>query len=1248
MRGMLKWLLAGVVGLGLAAQAVMAADEAKKPESEAMGWGTGATLTPLVKAPTLDGKIEPGEYSRAVSTVNFIQTFFANPPAAGPNGPNFDKREGRTWCGYYDGRLYIAVVSDLPPRSWGKEGKHSNVMNRDAELVFDPNPVEIWLDPNRDRRESREGDQGFYQFFINSVGSLYDARLEPGKGVEKGFNCDIQCANGIDDDKKIWTLEASISLKDLGWEPGTEIGRSLGVLVCRGYKAPWTQPTWFPIGGGFIEWYRYPRLTITKDEPVVQIESLGKHYWQARPEFQVLINNPGSARKAKVNMHIRSSDMPDLLDEKIVELPANGSAEYRYKPGEGALHERAEHYFKITVQDAVDAKSWFNYFAGWTIDPMTKKGWSAVRWSTLYDLDQKWAQRLKAAPDRAVGFSAYPSLNRLRVQMDSSCLVDDPEGKDKDRVSDSVDLTITREGKQIASKTFKLDIEKKNFTAANLFEFAEMPEGEYLISAKFNKQDAPITKIFKRVKFEFEGNKLGITDKVFPPFKPVTAAGDKVGVVDRTFTVGELGLWSSVESLGKELLASPIVLKADDARILTGKAKLLSATAQAAVYQATAVDEAVTVKSTCTTELDGCMKVELELAPGSKNAELKNLVLDIPLKDSLMPLWHATTTAVRVNPVGDIPQGEGIVWDSTKFPNGDWNGAFTPYIWLGAEERGLAAFANNDKGWLLNWNEKKQFTPCQQLIRKDGVLTLRLNLVQKPVTLTEPRKITLGLIVTPTKPMRKDWRKILCWGSDLGKGFESLPKLTFNMPWGTGETFCAAYPWKKDYSLYDAGLGIKGTPGNDFVEKNGWGAYVTDYKARHGLDKPVEQLNDYEKRVVNVGRGGTSNLHVKYWDEYHGDSRSHPEVQTFAGEFSGNNMCTSRRDFRVYHAAEFAKRGIGLYFDNTFPHASRDMLTSDAYEIPGIGIQPSANLWEQRDYHRRIWNVQKELYAEGKTNGIEVIQQIHHTNCLMATFATWTDSTCDLEWFYGPEPQQSKYHDDMLRAETAARQVGCIPFALARTMYFKVPQEEYIANRTQFGTMMVHDIKVESMKGNSPQQYLGRALYGAGYADDDAQVFNYWDENNPVRTSIPQVKTLLVKKGAELMLLAVSWDQNPLAVELTLDTKALGLQPTTASNGEGTPEELVAQQLQRCEPLEKAIMRTKDELKKEQANKEVDAKKVVAYEESIVKQEKWLEAAKAVAVFVEAEAKLPVAYDPASGKLSLQMNGYGVRLIKLK
>lgn len=1274
---MIRHLIATGLAILACPLSAFAADAAKPADTA--GTGHGATLAPMKQPPTLDGTLAPGEWDYAARTTNFLSI----------SNQTMDPRQGTTLFGYCGDRLYVAVVSELPPRP--TKGPYSSAKTRDAEVIWDANAIEIWFDPNRDRRESGEGDQAFYQLFINTIGTTEDVRFVPGGSPDKGWNPDVQSGHGLDTENKLWTAEISIPFKDLGLDPQKLTGASLGLLVSRNYKAPWCQVTGFPHHGAFVSWRHYPRIFLTADEPVVAIESLGERFLQAEPDIRVAIRNPGPARTARVKLHIKSSDMPDIKEEKEIALPAGGSAEYRHTVPKDRLHVKdIDHSLTLRVEAADSKRTWFDYAANWSHDPLTTIGWTIARRS----VEKKWDIRTDAAPDESLGFAVYPSFNQIRVSLNAAAMVPDPDEQDAAKVSDSAVVTITTAaGKEFAKATLNWDRAKKQAGASHTFELAAIPAGDYAITALFNKQpDKPITKQYTRRNFPFEGNTLGITDTIYPPFAPVKAEGDKVTVVCREYQAGNLGLWRSVKSLGKELLAGPIVLKVSGGRgqvsgekagapapggsqqagatdVLRGAAQLVKVTPMAATYESEAKHAAVTVKSRCTTEIDGCTKVELTLLPpegkqvsgvsvqDGSNAQtsspetrnptpdttLAALWLEIPLKDELMPLWHVSTTGLRNNPVGEAPRGEGLVWDSRKFPDGNWIGNFKCYLWLGGTDRGLCWFADNDKGWVLNWNDKKVFSPCQELIRKDGVLTLRVNLVQKPVTITEPRRIVFGLMASPGKPMPADWRSAQFAGG-LGKGYEQLPTINFmgSQYWGSEEVFCAAYPRNADLSILDAMSRIKGTAGGDLIRSKGGGAFVVDWTERNFKpDMPVkgkskEQLVHLANVSMNSAAGGR--YYTVYWDEYYHDSGLHPETQVYAGEWRGNGLVRSRQDFRAYWAAEFVKRNIGLYFDNAFPRSTRDTLTSDAYEIPGLGVQPAATLWAQRDYHRRIFNIHRQFGAAWNNRPL---QMIHMTNTNIVPYLTWSDATLDLEWFYGPEPQQSKYSHAMLRAQSAGQQTGCYPCVLARIEDVKTPEQGRLANRSRFGTMAVHEIKAQGPEG----QY--RHLYDIGYGTPACTVYNYWNENHPVQASHPDLKTLLLKNGNDLLLLVCSWLKDPTVCTFTFDTKSLGVSPVAATDAEdqvGAAKAAVAAAEKAVADATKAVADRQKDLEA----KKLEAEKKLASAQAAEKAARAKVAVQqAMLAFVEGAVK-PVTYEAVAARLTVPLEGYGVRIIRLK
>jgi hypothetical protein len=667
------------------------------------------------------------------------------------------------------------------------------------------------------------------------------------------------------------------------------------------------------------------------------------------------------------------------------------------------------------------------------------------------------------------------------------------------------------------------------------FPTGPLADGRYVVRAVIADAGGPVEveRSFARRRFPWEGNRLGITNAVFAPFTPVRVASNTVDVVLRRHRVGGLGLWDSVEAAGnvsaggpRELLAGPMVLRVNGGVALTGPGRFTSREEHAVVYEGEAKHPAVTARTRTTTEYDGCMKVELTLGPGAEQQPLEALWLEIPLRAEMAPLFHASTTHLRHNPAGAVPAGNGRVWgsDSNRCRWYRWHSTFNAYVWLGAEERGLAWFADNDKNWEL---DLKHNPPCQEIIRESDRVILRVNLVQKPVTLTEPRTIVFGLMASPAKPLRADWRTVpIGW---MGAQY-----------WGSDQDFAARYPRHGDLAPLEMVKALR------LKEPFPMEEFLKSYRERNFQPhQPAlrnwETMRNLLNWTANWARGGGTNVPLNaYWEEFYSVNHLHPEVDYFKAEWGGDyhwrvwgnigGLAPSYRDFAVWWGAVFIRHGIGLYFDNAFPKANYDPITSDAYRLPTGQMQPSAGIWAHRDYLRRIWI----LHRTEADPRMPVLQMIHMTNTQILPYLVWNDANLDLEWKDGAEPAQWKYPADLLRAHALGRQTGNIPLALAN-IHSKGPEAKF-AERTRAAVFAVHEIK-------PPSNQTHPLLAKFGYGRDDCRVFNYWDENFPLQCSDPAVKSILLRRGDEALLALCTWNPNAADLTATPDWSALGLDP---------------------------------------------------------------------------------------------------------
>ncbi|MBS3764298.1 MAG: hypothetical protein KGZ25_13455, partial [Planctomycetes bacterium] len=457
-----------------------------------------------------------------------------------------------------------------------------------------------------------------------------------------------------------------------------------------------------------------------------------------------------------------------------------------------------------------------------------------------------------------------------------------------------------------------------------LVEIGPVPDGVYRCEIKMPGGRKYYPRWFERRHFVWEENQLGITKNVYPPFEPIKVNEDELGVVMRRYKVDGLGFWKSVRAKGnetpfREILAAPIALEINDGKVFEGNGKFTKTAAHEVVYEGTAQHPAVSINSRCITEYDGCMRVELTLEPAQEGQELENLSLRIPIKNEMAPLWHTVKTRIRGNPAGRAPRGTGKVWDSRRFRAGAMPGNFLPYIWLGAEERGICWFADNERGWVLDRENKD---PCLTLEQKNGVLSLRVHLVQKPVVLKDKRRIVFGIMASPGKPMPENWRKVLFSGRR--RGFKSIG-WSGSTYWGCAETMHETYPLGRDFDVLnkfqEVRLTGKKAGVNEF--KKAWERrHLSDYEPK-GRKQP-EQIMGLVDHMINFSWRGQPDYRNVYWEEFFSVSWHHPETQMFLDEWYGDSRfgfrpSKSYLDFQCWYGAEFIRRGIGLYFDNTFP-----------------------------------------------------------------------------------------------------------------------------------------------------------------------------------------------------------------------------------------------------------------------------------------------------------------------------------------
>ncbi|MBI2301560.1 MAG: hypothetical protein HYU66_21875 [Armatimonadetes bacterium] len=265
----------------------------------------------------------------------------------------------------------------------------------------------------------------------------------------------------------------------------------------------------------------------------------------------------------------------------------------------------------------------------------------------------------------------------------------------------------------------------------------------------------------------------GLTDQVPAPWTPVSTKNQGQTVVfgcwDRTYQFSSGPLPERVSGGGKPLLAAPVALKLyRDGKPIAWSGAPPRVTAQHATdatVSGSLRSSAATLAGTSRLEFDGMLRTDLTLTPTANAPD--RVELEIPIRPEFARyLYH-------------FPGSWGTVRNAAALPATGWEAAFTPFVWLGNEDRGLCWFCESDQNWSPA-DAKKAVT----IVREGDRTVLRLHLWEgKP--LRQEVKYTLGFQATPVKaPDKTVWDYRIHHGGDYG-----LPQMAF-----TGSSGRIEYP----------------------------------------------------------------------------------------------------------------------------------------------------------------------------------------------------------------------------------------------------------------------------------------------------------------------------------------------------------------------------------------------------------------------------------------------------------------------
>jgi hypothetical protein len=1064
-----------------------------------------------LQPPTIDGRIEAGEWDRAPACTGFVRAFEID----------FGSVQSVAWVTFDDRFLYVAMKNWRGPNYTllSKRGRRPD----DANIVFD-HANEIWFSPPSSPAET-------YQTLFNAYPAAFDVKMVPSVGSQAvSWSANWEIASS--ETKEHWIVEARAPIKAFGKEriKDGDTWRALfatDVLGGAGFTA------WAP-GGAFADMTRHGWLEFHDDAPVFQLLDVDTVH-TGRIAFPVAVTAP-SRRETQVTVNVRfgAGLQPAGGDRVLTKTLRVAAGQHETATLSGDITGLALPKRKVVVQQQPREER--EVPAGYCdVTAKTRDGLTLYSQTFPFTIDGNVRTppvELKATPyDKPFGVQAiYAPLSRkLIVQIDRlylpgrgnavqgiARLVDPCTGKPvaerpiapflydlSEFPMDLAGVAVPIETEEAWTRNRAVAEENKKRKAGGKPE-RPLPFSpasyrlEMALADQAGKAVAATTTevALKGYQFEWLPNSIGISDKVIPPWTPVRASGGQVSMWNKTYALNGLGLAERIVNDGRPQLSCPMKLVAT----VDGKETELQAaphvrrTAEAwAEFSGTTQFGGLEIAADSRVEFDGCVLNTLRLQP-RQATRLDRLSLVVRMPKSEAPCF-VTTAGGWSATHGWTP----AKWDSRETAMGNMRYNFVPYVLLTDSDRGFCLFVDSVRGWRLDPRE-----PTMQLETRGDQLELRLNLVTRPGTVGQPLVMTYGWMVTPQKPQPKSWRAAAI---HFHRPYPQAPTVFYgmdNINWAVlWPYYSSPYPW--------------------------------DY------EKSKTAFDNARKQGIALCAGNIAHAIARYQD-YKG--RQFPELVTDWGQIPGNfanaNVALSKgpNDFRLWHWDQWIRRSgmNGLYFDENYLSEDWNYLTGGAFLLPDEQVHPGYNYLGLREMDKRL----RYLFHQ---HGLDGCRLWLHTTSGQPVHAWMPDVAMEAE-NVEPTSLEDDYlvalPDSRLRAIGMGRNLGAAPIIMCQAdRHWRADVGPTLCH--QFvGWVLAHDCLPEG------SQFWYVLAAEMEMWQDDYRFLPYWKTGLGVESRTPDVIVSAHARPGHAALWIVNKAREDRQAVVQVDLRKLGFDPGKA------------------------------------------------------------------------------------------------------
>lgn len=718
----------------------------------------------------------------------------------------------------------------------------------------------------------------------------------------------------------------------------------------------------------------------------------------------------------------------------------------------------------------------------------------------------------------------FPAERRIAIYVSAAGLALDPE----DMIGR---LVIEPVGGGAAVATQALPAFNRAHEVFAWADTTEIPAGEYALNVTVTGPGTePVTASATHTippRPPWWENTLGETDAVLPPYRPIATDGLVVRPWGRdydftdTLVLGQVTTHpdpnAQMSPLARgyhesvQMLAGPVAVTGSiggrRVRVATGQAHVVEAAPDHVTLRMRAAEAGAEFRSEVRLEYDGIARVRLTIAP-QQALDLRDLALEIPLDGRHVSLmnFNSVDGSKLTSFAGEAPRGEGVAGEYT----------WLPLIWLGDEYRGLCWFNDTDRGWLGDTMQKGRI----QLVRSDEVATLRLNFCPEARARTEPLELDFCLVATPVRPLPEGWRGLVRDGTinrpepheRIDSGTEE--PVRFRVWWssGPGMTVHYSYPVAKQ-------------PPELLRE-------IWNY---------AEGVADIQHHYPNSILEGMP-MSVAYYGDWSSSSTADLLDRLTLEAPTGGRVDweTNIRDWWLWEINEMMKLGLdGMYVDDPYIYPSYNDRTGGGFVAEDGRVHASYGMLGLREYFRR-------LRALAQEHSQWPWMDIHMSGQLMLPFYVFFDS------FVNGEHLNLRLNDEEpdylnvlppaeLKAQYLGYQWGVAPFLLPE---LPAPYRTTIPETRQIlAYFLPHDVYFWRGWCNKPE--MDRALkvlqHDFRIGEPDNLFLPYWEAGGVIGGQSETLVCSAHLRPGQAMLVIGNWSEAEMAVDLTLNLAALGL-----------------------------------------------------------------------------------------------------------